>query len=219
MAAPQAQPSLGFSGQEHWNGLPFPSPVHGSEKWKWSCSVVSDSSRCHGLQPTWLLHPWDFPGKSTGVGCHCLLHLIAGSPANFTCGSWYILKIKLVNTFLPPLPATCYQKPHIFIFSFICHLCIHSANINESLPREDKSDFVPWGLRLVVWDTHINPSIKCWVLREKSGQFSRRVAPYFSEIILYPWLGDSDQNRKIPMKIRSCGFCCYVFPSKLQSDN
>ena len=20
-----------------------------------------------------LPHPWDFPGKSTGVGCHCLL--------------------------------------------------------------------------------------------------------------------------------------------------
>ena len=43
------------------------------EKWKWSRSVVSDSSRPHGLQPTRLLHPWDFPGKSTGVGCHCLL--------------------------------------------------------------------------------------------------------------------------------------------------
>ena len=25
------------------------------------------------LTPTRLLHPWDFPGKSTGVGCHCLL--------------------------------------------------------------------------------------------------------------------------------------------------
>ena len=36
-------------------------------------SVVSDSSLPHGLQPTSLLHPWDFPGKSTGVGCHCLL--------------------------------------------------------------------------------------------------------------------------------------------------
>jgi len=24
------------------------------------------------VQPTRLLHPWDFPGKSTGVGCHCL---------------------------------------------------------------------------------------------------------------------------------------------------
>ena len=34
---------------------------------------MSDSSRPHGLQPTRLLRPWDFPGKSTGVGCHCLL--------------------------------------------------------------------------------------------------------------------------------------------------
>ena len=48
--------------------------MHESEKWKWSHSVVSDSWWPHGLQPTRLLHPWDFPGKSTGVGCHCLLH-------------------------------------------------------------------------------------------------------------------------------------------------
>ena len=57
------------------SGLPFPSPMHESEKWKWSCSVVSDSLWPHGLQPTRLLHPWDFPGKSTGVGCHCLLRI------------------------------------------------------------------------------------------------------------------------------------------------
>ena len=73
MAAHQAPPSLGFSRQEHWNRLPFPSPVHESEKWKWSRSVVSDSSRPHGLQPTRLLRPWEFPGKSNGAGCHCLL--------------------------------------------------------------------------------------------------------------------------------------------------
>ena len=73
MAAHQAPPSLGFSRQEHWSGSPFPCPVH--EKGKWSHSVVSDSSRPHGLQPTRLLRPWDFPGKSTGVGCHCLLQL------------------------------------------------------------------------------------------------------------------------------------------------
>ena len=72
-AAHQAPPSLGFSRQEYWSGLPFPSPMHESEKSKWSPSVVSDSSQPHGLQPTRLLHPWDFPGKSTGVGCHCLL--------------------------------------------------------------------------------------------------------------------------------------------------
>ena len=70
--AHQAPLSLGFSRQEHWSGLPFPSPMHESEKWKGSRSVVSDSLRPHGLQPTRLLHPWDFPGKTTGVGCHCL---------------------------------------------------------------------------------------------------------------------------------------------------
>ena len=64
MAAHQAPPSLGFSRQEHWSGLPFPTPMHESEKWKGSRPVVSDSSRSHGLQPTRLLCPWDFPGKS-----------------------------------------------------------------------------------------------------------------------------------------------------------
>ena len=31
-AAHQAPPSLGFSRQEHWSGLPLPSPMHESEK-------------------------------------------------------------------------------------------------------------------------------------------------------------------------------------------
>ena len=35
--------SLGFCRQEHWSGLPFRSPMHESEKWKWTCSVMSDS--------------------------------------------------------------------------------------------------------------------------------------------------------------------------------
>ena len=34
MAAHQAPPSLGFSRQEHWSGLPFPSPMQESRKWK-----------------------------------------------------------------------------------------------------------------------------------------------------------------------------------------
>ena len=67
-SSPPGSPSRGFSRQEHWSGLPFPSPMHESEKWKWSLSVVPDSQPPHGLQPTRLLRPWDFPGKSTGVG-------------------------------------------------------------------------------------------------------------------------------------------------------
>ena len=43
---------------------------------KWSHSVLSDSLQPHGLQPTRLLHPWDSPGRNTGVGCHFLLQEI-----------------------------------------------------------------------------------------------------------------------------------------------
>ena len=43
-AAHHAPPSLGFSRQEHWSGLPFPFPMHESKKWKWSRSFVSDFS-------------------------------------------------------------------------------------------------------------------------------------------------------------------------------
>ena len=32
-----------------------------------------DSVRSHTQQPAGLLHPWDSPGKNTGVGCHFLL--------------------------------------------------------------------------------------------------------------------------------------------------
>ena len=44
---------------------------------------MSDSLRPHGLKPTRLLCPLDFPGKSTGVGSHCLYIYIgewAGQP-------------------------------------------------------------------------------------------------------------------------------------------
>ena len=36
-------------------------------------SVMSNSVRPHRWQPTRLPHPWDSPGKNTGVGCHFLL--------------------------------------------------------------------------------------------------------------------------------------------------
>ena len=73
------------------DGSPSGSPVPGilqartlegvaisfSNTWEWKVKVRSLSHvrvlTTHGLQTTRLLHPWDFPDKSTGVGCHCLL--------------------------------------------------------------------------------------------------------------------------------------------------
>ena len=48
-----------------------------SNAWKWKVKVKL-LSRVWLFTAPWtaatrLLHPWDFPGKSTGVGCHCLL--------------------------------------------------------------------------------------------------------------------------------------------------
>ena len=68
-----------------------------SEKWKWGRSVVSDPQRLHGLQPTRLLHPWDFPGKSTGVGCHCLLR---GDKKIGLCSLFFFFKNRFITVSL-----------------------------------------------------------------------------------------------------------------------
>ena len=39
--------------------------------------------RPHRWQPTRFLRPWDFPGKGTGVGCHCLLRCYQQTSAIF----------------------------------------------------------------------------------------------------------------------------------------
>ena len=50
-----------------------PDLAKGREKLKVLVTVVSEVLRPHGLEPTRLLCPWDFPGKNTGVGCRFLL--------------------------------------------------------------------------------------------------------------------------------------------------
>ena len=84
--ARQAPLSVGFSRQEYWTGLPFPSPVI-----KYEVSEVKEVKLLSRVQlpetpwtPTRLLHSWDFPGKSTGVGCHCLLSHVSTPDPKFS---------------------------------------------------------------------------------------------------------------------------------------
>ena len=66
MASYQAPLSLGFSRQEHWSGLPFPSPMHESEsEAAQSCPTLSDLMDCslpgcsvHGIFQARVLE-WD----------------------------------------------------------------------------------------------------------------------------------------------------------------
>ena len=86
--AHQAPLSLGFSRQEYWSRLPFPSPG-GSD----SCSVVSDS-----LQSCGLYSPWNSPGQDTGVSS---LSLLQG-----------IFPIQVLNPGLPYCRQILYQLSH-----------------------------------------------------------------------------------------------------------
>ena len=60
----------------HWAFITDLTLLRHFNLWKWSesinHSVVSDSLRPHGLQPSRLFCPWNSPVKNTGVGCHSL---------------------------------------------------------------------------------------------------------------------------------------------------
>ena len=87
--AHQALPSLGFSRQEHWSGLPFPSPMHESEKGKGSRSVVSDSS-----------NPMDCSPPGSSIHGIFQARVLEWGVIAFSATSHYILR----NPFLDPYP-------------------------------------------------------------------------------------------------------------------
>ena len=78
-AAHQAPLSLGFSRQEHWSGLPFPSPMHESEsEVAQSCPTPRDPMDCslpgssvHGIFQARVLE-WGAIAFSAGVGSYYL---------------------------------------------------------------------------------------------------------------------------------------------------
>ena len=79
--------------------------MHESEKWKWSRSVVSDPQWPYGPQPTRLLHPWDFPGKSTGGGCQPAFLLWQLHPS--TCRGITFLLLGEMTTYITSSDSTC----------------------------------------------------------------------------------------------------------------
>ena len=71
-SAYQAPPSMGFSRQEYWSGLPLPSPTHG------------------------LYSPWNSPGQNTEVGSLSLLQGIfptLGSNPGFPHCRWILYQL------------------------------------------------------------------------------------------------------------------------------
>ena len=82
--------------------------------------------RSHRRQPNRLLHPRDFPGKSPGVGCHCLLCIILNGYAKsiFHYLAFLLLNFKVfsshqnkVQNLLHGLQRTTCQTPDLCLYS------------------------------------------------------------------------------------------------------
>ena len=97
-AAHQAPPSMGFSRQEYWSGVPLPSPrsllvicfmhVYVSH------SAMSDSLPPYELSPARLLSPWNSPGKNTEVG----------TLQDFMCFICQYMSVQISQFISPPFP-------------------------------------------------------------------------------------------------------------------
>ena len=123
MAAHQAPSSLGFSRQEHWSGLPFPSPMHESEKWKsevaQSCLTLSDPMDC------------SLPGSSVHrIFQARVLEWVASA---FSTQTLYL--VSYIHSF--PLPISCIWDPHSqsvgWPWSYTCTLC-HKSPATRMTP-------------------------------------------------------------------------------------
>ena len=88
---------------------------------------MSDSVQPHRQQPTRLHHPWDSPGKSAGVGCHCLLQCMK------------VTSLSCVRLFETPCTAA-YQAPLMgfsrqeYWSGLLLPSPMHESDITQSCP-------------------------------------------------------------------------------------
>ena len=92
-------------------------------------SLVSDSVRPHGRQPTRLLRHWDSPGKNTGVGCHFLLQCMKVESESEVTQSFLTLSDPM-DCSLPgssihgKFQATVLEWGAIAFSQVLCQLCV-----------------------------------------------------------------------------------------------
>ena len=113
-----------------------------------SCLTLNDPM---DLQPTRLLHPWDFPGKGTGVGCHCLRHFSSWGNRIF---SSEVASGQGIPTFtthtLTPLFKAVASAP---AFSCPSSACISPLHLPPNTPYNALVDFLCYlSLLTRLWD-------------------------------------------------------------------
>ena len=161
------------------------------QKWKWSCSVLSDSLRPHGWQPKRLLCPWDFPGKNTGVGCHFLLQEIFPTQGLHPGLPLYRLSHQ-GSLFQTVKMMISFFKINLFSGQFSCSVVSDSSQPRESqhtrLPCPSQTPGVYPNPCPLSWWCH--PAISC-VIPFSSCPQSLPASGSFSVSQLFSWSGQS----------------------------
>ena len=115
-----------------------------------ACSVMSDSLRIQGLWPSWLLCPCNFPGKSTGMGCHFLFqgfYLTQESRLYLLCLlHWQVNSLPLSHLGSPVITT------HACVLSHLSHVQLfvtlwtiaHQAPLSMGFFRQEYWSGLPW---------------------------------------------------------------------------
>ena len=108
-----------------------------------SSSVVSDSVQPNRQQPTRLPHPWDSPGKNTGVSCHFLLQ----------CMKWKV-KVKSLSRVWPSAtpwtaahqapPSMGFSRQEYYIVHGILQAGVGSLSLLQGIfPTQGSNPYLP----------------------------------------------------------------------------
>ena len=134
-------------------------------------TVMSDSLLPCGLQPARLLCPWDFPGNSTGVGCHFLLQgifhcrqmLLPSEPPGKSNNNT-VLPFKnscqhISYSSVPVCMLSCFSRVRLFVtpWTVACQ-----APLPMGFPREEYKSGLPFPLPEDLPDLRIEPCLPHW---------------------------------------------------------
>ena len=124
---------------------------------------MSDSSRPHRLQPTRLFCPWDFPGKSTGVGCHCFSQSVSQFSRSVMSDSLGPHESQQPR---PPCPS-----PTPGVHSDSCPMAPHSSSLAWKIPwAEEPGRLQSMGSLRVGHDSVISLSLFTFMHRRRKWQ-------------------------------------------------
>ena len=153
-----------------------------------------------------LLHPWDFPGKSTGVDCHFLLQktfLTRGSNPGLLHFRQRLYRLSHKEICQPQSPSSSYLTPFppwcLYVWSLRLWLCaltsMHSLYDSCSVPIHRqlslcilRTEYVlePCWLAAVI--VHDGCSQRCKVRRKARGRVLESGKPFPEVCTRSPWL-------------------------------